>query len=322
MGCVDCDECQVCIECDDYYHLLTESDVVTIAEHRGDALGTDHVTSAVTDHAGTLAGSAEVGSTLAGSTEVPRFDMKPGMCHPCPKNCANCTSGKCVQCGPKAYFTDVGECVKDCGEGWFGGHDERSGNAVCMKCHEACTQCYGADISECTGCAEGYVKADGEDGCIPDSGGWIQIHTPHDTTFYSLKDVPQQQLVHDTDIVYRTLRFLGHQNAHIGLFCGERPQRMEDDYTKMYFYEVILGGWGNAASAIRRRPCTEFKDIEEHNIITKENAGEGETCLDNDYCISTEKGWGADYNCENSEEYCESYADDMNECCPRTCKQC
>ncbi len=329
------------MECGDYYHLFTESDVVTIAETRGDMIGEhgtetmtsmigeghETMTSAVTgstlaETGSTLAGSAAAGSTLAGSTEADvRFDMKPGMCHPCPKNCLNCTGGVCNQCGPKSFKNDKGECVEDCREGWFGGH-VTTGEAVCMKCHEACSQCYGADISECTGCVEGYVKEDGKDGCIPDSGGWIQIHTPHDTMFYSLKDEQQQQLVQGEDIVYRTLRFLGHQNAHIGLFCGERPEFMEDDYTTMYFYEVVLGGWGNAASAIRRRPCAEFKDIEEHKIIVKEDAGERETCQDNDYCLSVADGWGSDYTCEKSVEYCESYEEVMTDCCPLSCKKC
>jgi hypothetical protein len=62
------------------------------------------------------------------------------------------------------------DCVESCYEGYFNDTDSR-GPLTCIACHEACTECYGEDISNCTACAEGYFKADREDGCKPDREG-------------------------------------------------------------------------------------------------------------------------------------------------------
>ena len=121
-------------------------------------------------------------------------DAVTGKCAPCPDNCLSCKNDVCSGCAPKTFLNEARECVKDCGSGWF---PMPPAGGVCMKCNEACTECYGGDISECTACNEGFQKEDGKDGCIPKGEGsrWIPIHTPHDTTFYSLEDEQQQQLV-------------------------------------------------------------------------------------------------------------------------------
>ena len=62
------------------------------------------------------------------------------------------------------------------------------------------------------------------------------------------------------------MRFSGITNAHVGLFCGARRAKMDEDYTTQFFYEIVLGGWTNSLSVIRRRPCAEFKHQIEHKL--------------------------------------------------------
>lgn len=45
-------------------------------------------------------------------------------------------------------------------------------------------------------------------------------------------------------------------------------------------------------------------------------------CADDDHCLQVTKWWGSKYTCENSAQWCDSYADDMHECCPVSCGTC
>jgi hypothetical protein len=45
-------------------------------------------------------------------------------------------------------------------------------------------------------------------------------------------------------MVYRTVEYIAPHDAHIGLFKG--PDMQGD------MYEIVLGGWGNTKSAIRK----------------------------------------------------------------------
>jgi hypothetical protein len=70
----------------------------------------------------------------------------------------------------------------------------------------------------------------------PEEEPWIKFHTPPDKTYYSLEDRGQQELIPGRDssgvaMTYRTFRFSGLTNAHVGLFCGARPEEMREDYT-------------------------------------------------------------------------------------------
>ena len=67
-------------------------------------------------------------------------------------------------------------------------------------------------------------------------------------------------------MVSRTLRFKGTTNAHVGFFCGPRKESLEGDYTQADFYEIVLGGWANELSVIRKRPCPDFKYELEHTL--------------------------------------------------------
>jgi len=45
-------------------------------------------------------------------------------------------------------------------------------------------------------------------------------------------------------------------------------------------------------------------------------------CADDDNCLQVTKWWGSRYTCANSMKWCDSYADDMHECCPVSCGTC
>ena len=111
----------------------------------------------------------------------------------CPGNCSTCTTmytadgaeySTCDECDQTQgimfylienvdFTSQYGyikyQCIDSCYAGQF--VNDSSRQPVCTDCHEACTECYGADIGNCTACAEGYFKADGKDGCKPDGEG-------------------------------------------------------------------------------------------------------------------------------------------------------
>ena len=42
---------------------------------------------------------------------------------------------------------------------------------------------------------------------------------------------------------------------------------------------------------------------------------------DDDVCLQTSPGWGSDYTCSNSIQYCTTWAKDMRRCCPISCSR-
>ena len=83
------------------------------------------------------------------------------VCEECSAACVHCEGDFCTECDAGLFIDFSGLCVADCGDGNFA--DVETGS--CVVCHEACTLCYGADISECTACVDGHFIEFGEDGC-------------------------------------------------------------------------------------------------------------------------------------------------------------
>ena len=78
-----------------------------------------------------------------------------GVCEECTDNCNVCKSeSECQIC--KTGYVKEGECVEECGEGYF----TTSNPAKCNKCGDNCQKC--VDQSECKACNEGFYLQDGK----------------------------------------------------------------------------------------------------------------------------------------------------------------
>lgn len=80
-----------------------------------------------------------------------QIDATSIMCEACTdSNCEHCKSNRCLKC-KDTYFIDAnGDCVDDCGAGFFA--SKRYG--MCTKCPTGCTTCESGE--RCDGCIKGY----------------------------------------------------------------------------------------------------------------------------------------------------------------------
>ena len=63
-------------------------------------------------------------------------------------NCNHCKDSKCLECANKFYLQEKGQCVSDCGNGYYKDNTDKV-TGKCTKCNDACTECTGPLISEC-----------------------------------------------------------------------------------------------------------------------------------------------------------------------------
>uniref|UniRef100_A0A674NA07 Proprotein convertase subtilisin/kexin type 5b n=1 Tax=Takifugu rubripes TaxID=31033 RepID=A0A674NA07_TAKRU len=79
--------------------------------------------------------------------------------------CAPCEDDKCVTCDPSqcywcedGFYALDGDCVEDCGEGFFADQESRD----CEPCHASCRACGGPRYEDCDSCRDGLKLKDGE----------------------------------------------------------------------------------------------------------------------------------------------------------------
>lgn len=88
-------------------------------------------------------------------------------CTPCHPDCQNCNDDKntsCTSCvAPYKLLETKQTCiiVQDCPQGYW-----IDANKNCWPCHPYCSDCYGADQFQCTGCNSGFFKAYKRAGCV------------------------------------------------------------------------------------------------------------------------------------------------------------
>lgn len=81
------------------------------------------------------------------------FDLGLLACDSCSANCQSCinTANECSSCSgftPTRYLKD-GECIQDCGVGFYG---DPSGVSTCEACHGNCKTCTSSSELTCTSC--------------------------------------------------------------------------------------------------------------------------------------------------------------------------
>lgn len=90
-------------------------------------------------------------------------DQRGGYCDDCFLGCSLCNSkaqGDCFKC-QKGYFLKYGECVRECGEGYYGDQVAiPTGYEACHTCHESCVTCNEETENDCLSCSAAHVKID------------------------------------------------------------------------------------------------------------------------------------------------------------------
>eukprot|EP01016_Furgasonia_blochmanni_P023328 TRINITY_DN251_c0_g5_i1.p1 TRINITY_DN251_c0_g5~~TRINITY_DN251_c0_g5_i1.p1 ORF type:complete len:2505 (+),score=375.87 TRINITY_DN251_c0_g5_i1:195-7709(+) len=76
-----------------------------------------------------------------------------GICVPCTPNCNSCSGPICNTCNTNFSLTPKGECVQNCGAGFY------SSTGKCNPCSFSCLQCTNATV--CTQCSSGYSLTSG-----------------------------------------------------------------------------------------------------------------------------------------------------------------
>ena len=90
-------------------------------------------------------------------------------------NCATCSNGMCTQCNNNFFLNTAGQCVQTCSAGFWSDSrisdataDQSDWSGTCTACDQgpnACSSCTGPELTDCTGCNDGWFQ-DGSNGCV------------------------------------------------------------------------------------------------------------------------------------------------------------
>lgn len=75
------------------------------------------------------------------------------MCRPCPTNCSECTSTRCLSCHHDNVLLPGGTCSYHCPVSSY-----KIANKTCLPCHQSCQSCVGPGYTNCSACASSQYK--------------------------------------------------------------------------------------------------------------------------------------------------------------------
>ncbi|OWZ60805.1 hypothetical protein AYX15_06940 [Cryptococcus neoformans] len=114
-------------------------------------------------------------STLSGLDGVFVVNNQKSECDSCPAGCLSCyipsfsnaasyDSLMCQAC-QEGYLLEVGQCVKQCSDGWFLSEGSATTNGTCQECDSSCSTCISTSTT-CLSCSSSSMSAH-SGSCVP-----------------------------------------------------------------------------------------------------------------------------------------------------------